>query len=109
MIKSLNNDNIRKDYNDICFYYIVKGNNTIRVLFKHKNKYYLVLKLKNDEITEYEFFNGEDFKQITDLGVYHNLKFNRLSFFLNVIQIYYIDENDKEYKFIAVDEMLNFI
>ena len=109
MIKSLNNDNIRKDYNDICFYYIVKGNNTIKVLFKHKNKYYLVLKLKNDEITEYEFFNGEDFKQITDLRVYHNLKFNRLSFFLNVIQIYYIDENDKEYKFIAVDEIFNFI
>ena len=109
MMRSLNNDNIRKDYNDICFTYIVKSNNTIKVLFKHKTKYHLVLKLKDDEITEYEFFTGEDFKQITELEVYHNLRFDRLSFYLNVIQIYYIDENDKEYKFIAVDEIFNVI
>ena len=109
MIKSLNNDNIKKDYNDICFTYIVETGNIIKILFKHKKKYYPVLKLKNDEITEYEFFNCEFFKKIAELETYHNLKFNILSFYLNIIQLYYIDENDKEYKFVAVDEIFNVI
>jgi len=108
MIRNLNNEIIKKDYNDICFNYIYENNN-VKIFYKHKTKYYLVLKLKNDEITEYEFFGNEDFKQIAELETYHNLRFNRLSFYYNVFQIYYTDENDKEYKFIAVDHILNVI